>query len=444
MPTTVPDDTRDLKRAVYEVLTGEDDGRVCRDIPESACNDQPRNFVIHIASLAATKTGDGLADPKLVISWLLSALGAPGYLIGFLVPVREAGALLPQLVTAATIRELPQRKWAWAVGSLVQGLAIAGIAGAALTLDGAAAGWAIVGLLAVFAVARSVCSVSYKDVLGKTVSKSTRGTATGTAGTVSAALVFIFGAALALGVLERSVGVVVAALLVAAGLWLFAAGLFTTLSEEPGAVEGGGNPLATARRQLGLFREDPQLTRFVATRGLLTATALAPPYLVALAGRGEDAQAGQLGAFIVASSAAAFLSNYVWGRLSDISSRRVLAGTGAIGALALAAAAAFTWFADSFEGRSWAFPAFLFVVMIAYQGVRLGRSTHIVDMADSDNRAAYTALSNTAVGLLLIAGGAFGALAELAGQGAVLAVFAAMCAAAALVALGLREVQATD
>ncbi len=114
-------------------------------------------------------------------------------MIGLLVPIREAGALLPQLFTAAAIRSLPQRIWVWAAGSLIQGLAILGIGVAMLMLSGAAAGWTAIVLLTIFAVARSVCSVSYKDVLGKTVSKATRGTATGSAGTVSALLVLGFG-----------------------------------------------------------------------------------------------------------------------------------------------------------------------------------------------------------------------------------------------------------
>lgn len=201
-----------IQRA-YALLTGEDDGRVCRDIPESACDDQPRSFVTHIASLALTKTGDGLADPKLVLSWLLTALGAPAGLIGLLVPVREAGALLPQLVTAGWVRSRPIRKWVWVGGSVVQGLAV-----------------------------------------------------------------------LAMAVAAGAVGLI-----------------------EP---------------------------------------------------------SGGLNAFVL--------------------------------------------------------PALLFVLMIAYQGVRLGRSTHLVDMADEDTRAVYTALSNTTIGLVLIAGSGFGLLAALTSPAVVL------------------------
>ena len=429
------------KSKIYEILTGEGEGRVCKDIPEEACHEQSGNFIKHVLSLAATKTGDGLADPKLVLSWLLGALGTPAYLIGLLVPVREAGALLPQLFTAATIRGLPQRKWAWAAGSFVQGAAVAGMALAALTLDGAAAGWTIVGLLALFAIARSVCSVSYKDVLGKTVSKSTRGTATGAAGTVAAVLILLFGILLSVGVLEKSVSTIATVLVVAAGLWLVSAGIFTTVVEVPGATSGGGNAFKMALAQVALLKKDPQLVRFIATRALLIATALAPPYLIALSGHVGGRQLGQLGPFVVASGLAAVTSSYFWGRFSDRSSRRVLIMAGNIGALALLAAGVLGTFARDILASGLVLPALHYILMIAHQGVRLGRATHLVDMANRENRAAYTALSNTIIGLVLVFGGVFGAIAQVAGETVVLGVFGVMAIIASIVARSLKEVQ---
>lgn len=430
--------------AAYAMLTSEDDGRVCRDIPESACKVQPRNFFVHVISLAATKTGDGLADPKLVLSWILTQLGAPAFLIGLLVPVREAGALLPQLFTAGAIRSLPQRKWAWAAGSLVQGAAVAGMGVCAFVFEGAAAGWAVVGLLALFAVARSVCSVSYKDVLGKTVSKATRGTATGAAGTVSAVLVLLYGVLLATGLAPKSLTVIAGMLFVAAGLWLFSAALFATLAEEPGATGGGGNPFRVAIAQVSLLREDPQLGRFIAVRGLLMATALAPPFLVSLSGQSSERALGQLGSFVIASALASVGSSYLWGRLSDKSSRKVLALAGVLGALVFGLIAGLLFVEQGLIQKYLLLPVAMFALMVAYQGVRLGRATHIVDMAGADKRAAYTAISNTAVGVLLVAGGIFGLLAERFGTVFVLILFAGMCGMAAILALGLHEVQDTD
>jgi hypothetical protein len=432
---------------IYMLLVGEDDGRVCRDIPEEACHEQPGNFLRHVLSLSATKTGDGLADPKLVLSWLLGTLGAPALYIGLLVPVREAGALLPQLGIAGAIRALPQRKWVWSAGSVVQGIAVAGMALAATSLNGAVAGATIVALLAVFALGRSVCSVSYKDVLGKTVSKTTRGTTTGTAATIASTLVLSFGVLLSLGIIPRTAPAIAAALLVAAVLWFFAALTFATLFEVPGATEGGGNPLRVAIDEIGLLRRDPQLVRFIVTRGLLIATALAPPYLLALAGESNGRQLGELGPFVVASALAAVTSTYFWGRLSDRSSRKVLIIAALVGAASLGGAALLGvaarngWLPAGPTGAGTAFPLVLYVMMIAYQGVRLGRATHIVDMADEDTRAAYTALSNTIIGVLLVGGGIFGALAARFGEGVVLVCFALMCVAAAVAARGLEEVQ---
>ena len=426
----------------YRMLTSDDDGRVCKDIPESACNDQPRNFVTHIASLGATKTADGLIDPKLVLSWLLTQLGAPAVFIGLLVPVRESGALLPQLLTAASLRRLSKRKWAWSVGSAVQGLSAASIALAAIFLEGAAAGIAIVTALGILALARSVCSVTYKDVLGKTVSKARRGTATGTASSLAAFFVIIFGVILATGALSR-MPVVLAGLFVAAGLWLLAAILFSTLQEEAGATEGGANPLTAALENFGLLAKDAQLRRFIAARGLLISTALAPPFMVALGSDGDAENAfGGLGLLVIASAGASLLSSYVWGRLADRSSRKVLIFSAVAATIALVATLSLN--AAGLLGSVWGLPSVIFALMLAYQGVRLGRSTHLVDMATQDTRAAYTALSNTIIGLLLAAGGAFSLLAEFAGVTVVIAVLAAMSALSVLASLGLKEVQSGD
>ena len=273
---------RTASEMAFDALTAEDDGRVCTDISDAACHEQPPNFLRHATALGLNKAADGLVDPKLVLSWLMTHLGAPAAMIGLLVPIREAGALLPQLLTAARIRAMARRKWAWAGAALGQGAGAAGIALAALMLDGAAAGAAILLSLAVLAVARSVASVAYKDVLGKTIAKTRRGTVTGLASSWSAAVVIAFALTLIVFSDNRAV-IVIAATGLAALAWVAAGAIFGTLAEEPGATEGGANGWQAAIGNLRYLREDGQLTRFILARGLLTATALAPPYLVVLA-----------------------------------------------------------------------------------------------------------------------------------------------------------------
>lgn len=431
-----------LSEAVKQSLLAlgiDDNGRSCADIPEAACNEQPRNIWLHVASLTASKISDGLIDPKLVLSWLMVTLGAPVALIGLLVPIREAGALLPQLFTAGYIRRLPRRKWLWAGGSAVQGLCALAIAIISLTLKGKAAGLSILAALTVLALARSVCSVAYKDVLGKTVAKSRRGRTTGAAGSIAAMGVIIYALLLMFEIVPR-LNLVTWGLFIAGGAWIVGALLFTQLIEEKGATEGGKSAITTALEDLSLLKTDAQLRQFIFTRGLLTATALAPPFMIALASEsGSGGSFEKLGALVLASALAGLLSAFVWGRLSDSSSRKVLMASGAVSAAALLVTAGLS--SAGALSHPAALPLVLFTLMIAYQGVRLGRSTHLVDMATAENRAAFTALSNTVIGVLLLMGGGFSLIASAFGTLPVIVIFAVMCALAVVSAFFLDEVQ---
>lgn len=100
--------------------------------------------------------------------------------------------MLPQLLIAGRIKAMVWRKWAWAAGSLGQGVCVAGMVLGAATLGGAVAGAAIFGLLAILALCRSVCSVSNEDVLGKTVEKTQRGQTTGKASMAASVTVIAF------------------------------------------------------------------------------------------------------------------------------------------------------------------------------------------------------------------------------------------------------------
>lgn len=414
--------------------------------PEQADNadeGEARRFATHLTSLTATKSADGLIDPKLVLAWLLSALGAPGYLIGALTPVREAGALLPQLALSRWVEAQRIRKWFWVGGAALQGLAALGIAGAAIVLDGAAAGWAIVGCLAVFAVARSSCSTSYKDVLARTVAKGSRGALTGAASGVGAAVLLAFAAALSFGVIPRTPDAIAAAIAVAGALWLMGALIFATLDEPPAEKASDGEMIEAPAKMARPLFEDGELRTYIAARALLISTALAPPFLVMASHQESEGDLGQLGPMLIATALASILSAYVWGRLSDRSSRKTLMAAGAVASVALGAATVAVIVTGGLFGAVGA-ACFVFVAQIAYEGARAGRKVHLTDMDAHGRRTLYTALSNTLIGALLIVGGGAGVLAEVAGPEAALALFAVLSLAAVPVASRLSEVQQTD
>ena len=116
-----------LVDTVYQKLTDEEDARLCDDIGDAACRETPRSFVLILASNLLTKLGDAVASPKTTLAWLTYAVGAPAYVAGFLVPIRESGSMIPQLFIGGMVRRLPRRKWVWVAGSLAQCLCIAGI-----------------------------------------------------------------------------------------------------------------------------------------------------------------------------------------------------------------------------------------------------------------------------------------------------------------------------
>ncbi len=417
---------RNLPDQIYSFLVEEEDARVCRDIPDSACHEQPRAFVLQLAAQSLTKIGDALTSSRLVLAWMLSALGAPAIFISLLVPLRESLSLMPQLFVAQYVREHAVRKMFWAWGSVAQGLALALMVPAVLLLREFALGLAVVTLLALFSLARGVCSVAAKDVLGKTVSKSRRGRLNGLSASAAGAVTLAVAVLLLLvpGLAGEGMAgdaVLFAAILaVAALLWLLAAGVYAGVPEVPGAAEGGGNAISEALRSLSLLRSDPQFRDFVIARMLLISSAFAIPYIVVLVHRAAEGQLLSFAALLLAEGAAGLLSAPFWGRWSDTGAHRVMAAAAGISVAVMALALGLHWLLPQALGMVPVAALLLFIAAVAHQGARVGRKTYLVDMATGANRAQYTAVSNTVIGLFLFSGAGLGIIDTLYGTAAVL------------------------
>lgn len=432
------------KAALYGRITGDEDARVCRDIPDSACDEQPHNFLAYLVANLFGKVADEIASAKLVIPWLFGALGVPAVFTGFLVPIREAGVLLPQLAVAALVRRMPQRKPVWIVGALLSAASLLAMAGAAMAFSGAAAGAAIVAALVVFSLARGLCSVSAKDVLGKTISKSRRGALMGWSAGLSGVAVLAVG--LLLGVAGDAGGATVFAALLSLGavLWVLAALAFSGIRESAGATEGGGNALSVAMAQLRLLVDDRPFRQFVVARALLLSAALLPPFYVLIAQQTSDAGLLGLGVLIVANGLASSLSSPIWGYLGDRSSRSVMViaatGVGLLGLLTFAAVELDWSWATGEIGLAVGF----MLLSIMHGGIRLGRKVYLVDMADSTTRAAYVAVSNTVIGVLMLLGGLVGVLADVFGVTLVVLLLALTSLIAAVFIQRLPDVSLAD
>lgn len=423
---------------LYNLIANEEDARACTDIPDDACREVPRNFFLILASNVLTKLGDLLVSPKTVLAWLLSAVGAPA-LVAWVVPIRESGSMIPQMVIGAWVRQKPVRKWFWTLGSFGQAASVMGMAASVWFLEGYAAGSGVVAALIVFSLARGFCSVSMKDVQGKCIPKKRRGRLSGLASTIGGTATVVLTVLLFWDRGEPGVLFYTLLLLLAAGLWVIAGLLFASVDEYAGETGGGGNALGQAFQSLSLLRDDPPFRHFVITRALLLCSALAAPYFVVLA-QGANDSGLLLGVFLLASSLASSISASVWGWMADDSSRTVMIRAALIAGSTCLVVALVAWQAGDSHWIGWFYPAGFFVLSIAHAGVRLGRKTYLVDMAGGNKRTDYTSVSNTVIGLLLLVTGGLTALLSMVSEVAVILTLGLMGLAGAMSAMRLHEV----
>lgn len=433
-----------LLEAMFGLVSDVEDDRLCRDIPASQCQVEPRNLGRVLGAHIGSKIGDALADPKVVMPWLMGAVGAPAFLTAMIVPIRESLALLPQVIVGGVIRKFARRKYFWACAAFIQGLAVIAMAGAAYAgLEGHAAGWVILALVTLFSLARGVASIAWKDTLGKTVDKGRRGRISGYAASVAGVVASGVGLYLALSPISTRSDWLLLALLAAAGAsWIAGALLFLNVREYAGATDGGRGLLEVARDQIKLILGKAELQRFILARALMTATALSGPLYVALAQRSGGEALQNLGWLLLASGLASGLSGLFWGMLADRSSRATMALGALLGGLVGLAVLGFVTFASNADYGVAPFAVALFVLNIGHAGVRIGRKTQIVDIAGGDAKAEYVAVSNTVIGVMLIGIGAVVSAVSAISLEAGLLLLSVMALAGALLAMRLENAQA--
>lgn len=293
--------------------------------------------------------------------------------------------------------------------------------------------------LAVLAVLRALCSLTGKDVQGRTISKGRRGVVTGRATQLGGAVTLITGGVLAvLGELPRwGLAVLLA---IGAATWFLAAAVFRSI-EEPVPESSGQKGINRSwwKDTWQLYAQDARFRGFVNVRALLLVSALSTSFIVVLSQNiGSQALSG-LGGFVLASGLASLVGGRVSGVLSDKSSRLVMswaAGAAAIILLAIVACAAWAPTAVSM----WALPLGFFLVNLAHAAIRVARKTYVVDMAGEDKRTRYVGAANTMMGVILLVVGGISAVIALAGPSAAILFLACIGLIGAWRARALPEV----
>ncbi len=423
----------------YNFITDEGEERSCKAISEAACKEVPGNYFKKVFNGALTKLAEQLVSPGTTLPWIFSTLGVPGGLTGALVPVKDAGSLLPQLFVSAKIRAFELRKWFWVIPALVQAFSLLAMAFVIMNTDGLSAGILILLLLGIFSIASGIASLAFKDVVAKTIPKGKRGQMLAMRATIGGILTLIAGVWLYTSVeSEYNLWVLFGLTISASILWALAAIIFAGIREEKGATEGGKTPVKELKDAWAFFKKDINLRNFIFTRALLMAIPLAQPFFIILGRQEVGSEVSSLGIIVVAAGIANIISSPFWGRFSDKSSRKMMIAVAALGIINILVMVSFPFWGGNLK-NIYTFSSLLLIQVIAHGGARLSRKTYLVDFAPDKDRSLYVALSNTLIGLFTVVAAGFGIIATLFGLQIMLLFYAGMLAAAILAGLTLRE-----
>ncbi|WP_136678771.1 MFS transporter [Neptunomonas sp. XY-337] len=417
------------------LIEDEHEARACKDIAEDACQVVPGNARLMLLALVFSKIADTFASAKIVLPWLMAATGAPLFLTSLLVPIRESGSMLPQLLLGAYVRQKPVRKGFLVLGGVLQALIIAGFVGVAIFLDAMAAGIAIVLLTVLFSLARAISSIANKDVIGKTIPKKQRGRISGSAASLAGLVSIVFGAVLMYGWLDNGGEIYLLAL--AGACFAASAWSYGLIKEVAGATEGGVNAVKHALDNIGLLRKDTEFIRFVLVRGFMISSGLAAPYFVLMAQAQEGSGLHALGLLIVVSGVASFISGNIWGRFADHNSKQLITLTAVLTVIVCGVGAAL---AAVISTNFYLYLGLFFVLSVVHEGVRQGRKTYLVDMAGGNKRTDYVSVSNTLIGVLLLVVGVISGVIAQHSLAAVLAFFTLLSLVAAVLSTQLKSV----
>jgi MFS family permease len=396
---------------VYSALITRSD-EVEDDLPEEQRADVARNGFRLVLASTLQFSGDQTVKASTVLPWLFHALGVPAALTGLLVPIRESGSMLPQAFLTPLILRFRRRKWVFITGALIQALAVAVMAATAALGTGLAAGVVILAALTVFSLGRALGSITSKDIQGRTLPKGERGQINGLSTTASGLVVIILGLTILYFGSGDLTGPEIAWLLAGgAVLWVGVAAVYAGIREpideaaarnEPRSETDAGNWFT---RMYTLLSDDHDFRHFVVVRSLLLASALSPPFIVALAAQSGPDTLSDLGGYILASGIAALLGGRLFGRWADRSSKNLMTVGAAVASATIIAFVAVVTLSGDFDDALWhslVFVGAYFVLTLIHTGVRVGRKTYVIDMAEGDLRTTYVAVSNSAMGLILL------------------------------------------
>jgi MFS family permease len=292
-----------------------------RDYHRQVERDLPRNFVIHLIHGLLGQTGFRLVNtPTFVPAYILLLSGGSDFAVGLALSLQALGSALTPLLSASIIGHRDQ---VLPVGFITGGamrVAILGLALAGLLLTGSQALYAVIACLGLFGLFAGMQGVVFQVLLGKVIPVRNRGKLMGLrnflAG-MTTVLVAWFGGNYLVGTPPTAAGYswvfMMAFGLTSLGLLM----LILVREPRPPTV---AQRLSLTQHLVGMpafLRAEPQFTRYVIARALMTMGRMALPFYILYAGQTIGLSGPTLATLTIAFTIAATGSNLLWGVMAD-------------------------------------------------------------------------------------------------------------------------------
>lgn len=352
-----------------------------------------------LSAMTTNKCADVFVSPKTILPGLVLTMGIPPWVVSWLVPIREAFALLPQGLLSVYLRNENKRYKVWRLGMVTQIICLLLILTLALWSNGRSAesdnhlaiGLIFLVCLALYSCGRSVCSLTFKDVQGDLVDKGKRGRLVGMASTFSGLITL--GIAIPLLWFDSYqsslsvVGLIVLAIIMC---------ILTVVIMLPIKTKVDVSKIDYSSGSI-IGRVIPNLDstawRFIIVRSIFVHSALVAPFFMIA---NQHSATELMAYFLAAEALAALLFARLWGKLADQSARLTLR---VAGVLAIGACIGLMLLQQQ---TLWLSTGLFFVLSIAHTGVRTGRKTYSLDVKDGQDRTELVGSANSFIGVVLI------------------------------------------
>ncbi len=369
-----------------------------------------KNYYKGIFNGAVFGMGEAASSPGLVLSLLIRQLGGSLTLVGLLPVIQSAGYLLPQLLVGGRVQALVHKLPVYRRFAFLRIIAQAAMVTACFFAGVIDSTWALVTILfcyALFNFGGGVTTLSFQDVVAKTVPSNQRGRFFGTRQLLSGLLAFSIGGPLVRWVLSDESPFAFPhnfALISAFSLicYALAMSVFATVHEPPAQqVVPRMSFKDTLNAAPAMLRDHHDYRQFIVVRLFLLIGRMAEPFFIIYVTEQLGLPASIAGVFVASAAVAAAISNAVWGRLGDSRGKQwLLRVTGSVAMLPPLMMLVAPSISATHETL-----LILWLLLLSLasgtsaDGVSIASMTYLLEVAPPEQRPLFMGLANTILGV---------------------------------------------